>query len=464
MKRLLGWLLMLCVLLGCGASAEENSWTLGYLQGGPEASVIIYDSARENANMLGCYLPGTPVMILSAQQDWARVRLGHQLAYEDEIVGFVHADQVGETAPETELPAATLQGSADEEDIAVGSDCANLSTGFYPQGTSVQLIGQYEGYWAILLDGATGTIEKQYVAMTDEVQARMEKALDATYVEKVEQRLAALRAVEEYTASVEAEYGYETAAWPLEQRAELCRLEGLAGIKAYWQDLLPTPDVLTEAEATARAVDIFKTLWNIDPQAEDWSIYVAYGYNVMQPTIRLWQFTFQRTNYTFVLQLTATDGVCYRTSDTETFAQLLQSNGQTFDDVLTAWEERLGGDYEQWSLQDQYDFSQLPIVRLSSYMQDAVMPGPGAISQEEAISNAKLALIRRFGMEEAELDTLCLSVQGQHSNAYADDCYYFIWREQPEPGEKIGNMLYGVYVSMNTGEVYATEGPEDGNG
>lgn len=469
MKRMLGWLLALCLLLGCSAHAEESTVTYGYLQGGLEDSVIVYASARENAEMSGCYLPGTPVMVLAYGQDWTHVRLSHQENSEDSVMGFVHTGQVGTTAPKTALPVAQLQAPEGEESVEVNSDCANLGLDVYPQGTSVQLIGQHEVYWAILVDGKTGTIEKEYAALPDETQERLEKALDTAYVTAVEQWVAATKAVEEYSAATEAAYGYNLAAWPLEQRAELCRLENMAGIEAYWQDQLPTSDMLSEEDAKARAVDIFRTLWNIDPLTEDWRIYVAYGYNMMQPSVLLWQFTFNRadrdpSNAPFVLQLTAKDGTCYRTSDTEAFAQLLISNGQSLEEVLAAWEERLGGFYEQWTLQEQYEFSQLPIAKLNDYMQDAVLPGVGAVSQEEALSNAKLALIKRFGMEESELDALRVTVQGEHSAIYADDCYWFIWREVPEAGERIGGMLYDVHVSMSTGEVYETMGPEDGNG
>ena len=85
------------------------------------------------------------------------------------------------------------------------------------------------------------------------------------------------------------------------------------------------------------------------------------------------------------------------------------------------------------------------------------------MTQEEAASCAKLALIQRYGIEEAELDALKLEVQGMYEKEYADTCYVFYWRE-PVENEEIGNLVYMAYVSMATGEVYAMSSPDEGNG
>lgn len=474
MKRMVGLLLALCTLLSMTAAGAEEYFTYGYILGDDAAAVVMYAQADADSEMVGCLLPGTPVTIIGIRfekdEEWACIHADHE-EREDQVLGYVRREQVGAAAPEVKLVTATLRVLGDPADtLDLNSDAGNILLVVVPTGTKAWVWGMMGERYIVQVPevGGSGTVEMAYVELAEEDQQRMDAVIPEAYNQQYEEQRMAYAAMEAYYNETAAVYGANTEEWPVEQRAAYCSLNEAAKIYPAWVDLQPRAEDMTQEAARARALQLFQELWNLDATKDDWRVAMAYGYNRMEPKVRLWQVTFRRhvgaDEQYFRMQLTAEDGICYRTSSEVTFARQLMAEGHTVDEALDAWEKRLGRKYWDWTLEEQYEFNQLPIIQIyDTYFAEAATPAPGDLTQEEAASCAKLAIIQRYGIEEAELDALKLEVQGMYEKNYADTCYVFYWRERVE-NEEIGNLVYMAYVSMATGEVYGMSSPDEGNG
>lgn len=454
-KRCLIMCLCLC-LIGCAQA--ESYYTYGYICG--ESGVTIHEADSSDSRMLGCVFPGTPVTVIAHQGEWYWIHLDH-LEQDGMLMGYVRAEQVAPQVENVQLPVVTLLG---EEPVRMCSEDQHITRAMLEVGTELELLGQMDMYWLVRAGEQTGTIPLQ-AAEPDELARSM---LNPDYLAQVQQDEEDRQAMNEYLQRTQTLYGMDSRAWPLEQRQEYARLQARCGIFQVWVDDLPDAGDLDQEAAQGMAVEHFREMWGIDADAEDWKIFTAFGYNQMEPHVRLWQFTFQENDVVdnaFLIQLTAETGELYRTSNTDTFAQKRSQYGHTLGEMLqntlNTWCERLGRDSAEWTIEEQYAFAQTPIARLSHAYDDVTLPKDWEIPVEEALSTARLGLMHRYGLDAAELDALRLSTFAKED--FGERFYYFTWHTWTE-ADACWECLYTAQISMENGKIMNLSGPGEGNG
>lgn len=452
-KRLLAVCLCL-VLTGC-AQAEEY-YTYGYICG--ETGVVIFAEDNEQSRRLGCVFPGTPVTVVAHQGEWRWVHLGHT-EQEGMLLGYVRKDQVSYEAPEAQLPQVTLLG---EERVALLSEDQHMTRAILDSGETLALLGQADVYWIVCAGEQVGAIPLACAEPTQQALA----AMDADFLAQVAQEEANRQALQAFRDQAEAAYGTDSRAWPLEQRLENDRLEEACGIFNVWVNELPAGDEIDQQAATDRAKACFREMWGIDAETGEWQIFTAFGYNRMEPHVRLWQFTFEEKSCaesSFLLQFTADTGELYRTSNPETFMRARTANGHTVADTLRntmeEWSRQLGREAAEWTVEEQFAFAQTPIAKIAGYRQDAVLPNQWEIPLAEALSTARLGLTRRYGLEAETLDAWHMRVEA--SEVMGERCYVFSWFCWEED-QRLAECQYTAQVNMGTGELMELTAPGEG--
>ena len=299
MKRMVGLLLALCTLLSMTAAGAEEYFTYGYILGDDAAAAVMYAQADADSEMVGCLLPGTPVTIIGIRfekdKEWACIHADHE-EREDQVLGYVRREQVGAAAPEVKLVTATLRVLGDPADaLDLNSDAGNILRVVVPTGTKAWVWGMMGERYMVQVPevGSSGTVEMAYVELAEEDQQRIDAVIPEAYKQQYEEQRAAYAAMEAYYNEAAAVYGADTEEWPVEQRAAYCSLNEAAKIYPAWVDLQPRAEDMTQEAARARALQLFQELWNLDATKDDWRVVMAYGYNRMEPKVRLWQVTFR---------------------------------------------------------------------------------------------------------------------------------------------------------------------------
>lgn len=452
------WLLValaLCCLAGC-AQAQEFYFTKGYIVSDGAGGAVIYESNSEDSRMLGCALPGAPVTVVGFEGEWRWIHLGHT-EDDDLLLGYVRGDRITDEA--SPLVSMTL-----EEAFALDSQKQNVRLATLEAGARLELAGQTDEYWLVSMDGRVGTVPLDALSPDADTLA----LLDADYLAKVAQDAANRQAMQAYQEEMTLRYSPDSRAWPLEQREHFRQLQERCGILDAWVDELPAAGELDQQAATELACQCFQEMWGVDPTSEGWHIFVAFGYNRMEPKVRLWQFTFQEGDAeenSFRMQLTASDGEVYRTSSAEAFLISRRAGGYSpqdaLQDTLDVWTERLGREPADWTIDEQYAFANLPIAKVLNYNSQVTVPNAWEIPMDEALSTAKLGLMYRYGLEEAQLDDMRVRVMALDLSGARK--YQFSWSQWNEE-ESMWTWLYVAEVDMGTGGILNLQGPGEGNG
>ena len=291
--------------------------------------------------------------------------------------------------------------------------------------------------------------------------------MDPAYLESVREEREKWAAYELYEEQMTAKYGASEWQWPLEVRKEHNQRAEACGLYNHWVDDLPRPGDITQEEALTKAHACFEAMWD-RPVSEGWHTVMAFGYNRMQPTQRLWEVRYSQEPEEnggpfFLIQLRAEDGMLQRTSDTEEFANYLVTNGESWEELLLEWEERRGCPFDEWTLEQQYEFAQLPLVQLSGALTDVTLPRPGDVAEEDALNVARMAIVRKYGVSEAELDAMKLRKVARKSTGEWGWYYGLAWCSWVEE-EQVWGVVYDAYIDMGMGTVLLLQGPGEGNG
>lgn len=453
---------LVCLLLFClaGAARAESYYTKGYIQSEQQAGVVLYAEDSGDSEMLACFLPGAPVTVIAHQGSWYWVHLGHE-EEDDMLTGYVLASQVSSQAPAEALPKTEIAG---EEQVALNTQGRCVWLGALEPGQEVEVLGRGMQCWFVRAGEQVGAVDAAFINAGENLVDRLEKDFYAYLI----QTEANWRALNDFQEEASVQYGADQRVWPLEARYQYNLLEEKCGMADPWVDELPSANELEQSEALALAKDYFRELWGIDADQEEWRIFIAFGYNRMEPKVRLWQFTFQKGDTEgndFRMQLAAETGEMYRTSNATDFLQSLRTDEYTiedaFHDAQKEWEERLGREMMEWTIEERYAFANLPVSKVMGFDSQATVPLEWEISEEEALSTAKLGLMYRYGLEEAQLDgwrmeTMAMEIPPSRM-------YQFSWYRWKE-AENLWECLYTAHVDMRTGEILILLGPGEGNG
>jgi len=467
------WVCMLLAALLCMVgTAGAEPFTFGYIQGEAGESAILYEKPSEKAKMLGCYVAGTPVTVIGwevvsagGQEGWCYVHLSHS-EEEGMLCGYMKASALAAQASAHELPTFSMTLREGEKTAAMGSDDRNLQRMQIQPGETVTLLGLTGWIKAVMVQERTGTLEGDEPIYPPEVQQVLD-GLDPAYLESVREEREKWAAYELYEEQMTAKYGASEWQWPLEVRKEHNQRAEACGLYNHWVDDLPRPGDITQEEALAKANACFEAMWD-RPVSEGWHTVMAFGYNRMQPAQRLWEVRYSQEPEEnggpfFLIQLRAEDGMLQRTSDTEEFANYLVTNGESWGELLLEWEERRGCPFDEWTLEQQYEFAQLPLVQLSGALTDVTLPRPGDVAEEDALNVARMAIIRKYGVSEAELDAMKLRKVARKSTGEWGWYYGFAWCSWVEE-EQVWGVIYDAYIDMGMGTVLLLQGPGEGNG
>lgn len=453
---------LICLLLFClaGTVRAEDYYTKGYIQSKQQVGVILYAEDNADSQMLACFLPGAPVTVIAHQGSWYLVHLGHE-EDADMLTGYVLASQVSSQAPAEALPRTEIAGG---EQVALDTQGKCILLGMLEPGQEVEVLGRGMQCWFVRAGEKVGTVG----ASSINAGANLEGRLEEGYYAYLTQAEANWQALNSFLEEANSQYSADQRVWPLEVRHEYDLLEVKCGVIDPWVDELPNANELEQSEALALAKDYFRELLGIDIEQEEWQIFIAFGYNRMEPKVRLWQFTFQKKNtegYDFRMQLAADTGELYRTSNATDFLQSLRTDEYTiedaFHDTQKEWEEQLGRDMMEWSIEERYAFANLPVCKVVGFDSQATIPQEWEIPMEEALSTAKLGLMHRYGLEETQLDGWRLETKA--AEIPPSRLYQFSWYRWKEE-EALWECLYTAHVDMRTGKIVVLVGPGEGNG
>lgn len=454
--------MLICLLLCClvGAVRAESDYTKGYIQSEQQAGVVLYAEDSQDSQMLACLLPGAPVTVVAYQGSWYRVHLGHQ-EDDDMLTGYVLANQISSQAPAEAMPRTEIAG---EEPVALDTQGRCVLLDMLEPGQEVEVLGRGMQSWLVRAGDKVGAVGANAISAKENLEDR----LDESYYAYLTQAEANWEALNTFLEEASVQYGADQRIWPVEARHAYNLLEEKCGIANPWVDELPNADELEQSEALALAKDYFREMLGVNAAQQEWQIFIAFGYNRMEPKVRLWQFTFQKEGmegYDFRMQLVAETGEMYRTSNPTDFLQALSTEEYTiedaFHDTQKEWEERLGREMMDWTIEERYAFANLPVCKVVNFDSQATVPQEWEIPVEEALSTAKLGLMHRYGLEEAQLDGLRMETTA--SEIPPSRMYQFSWYRWKEE-EALWECLYTAHVDMGTGEIMVLLGPGEGNG
>lgn len=147
-NRLLAMLLILCCLAAASTALGESASVAYVSNPDPADRLNLRQSPDQHAPSLGRYYNGTPVEVLAAGEEWAKVRIGS-------LEGYMMAIYLSSTAPESAMPTYRSLSSAWELHSLPDE---SSSTTMHGAGKKITLMGFSRRWWHIRVGDSTGFI------------------------------------------------------------------------------------------------------------------------------------------------------------------------------------------------------------------------------------------------------------------------------------------------------------------